>query len=106
MEPLRDHGRRHGPQPRRGGLLPQGKPCSFEEAVSAYSINVAKERRIESEFGSIEEGKFADFVIWDKDAMDKATSNGVESYAEAVASDNIHFAKEVYFKGENVYTRS
>ena len=84
----------------------KGKPCSFEEAVAAYSINVAKERRIESEFGSIEEGKFADFVIWDKDAMDKATSNGVESYAQAVADGNVYFAKEVYFKGEKVYTRS
>ena len=92
--------------PDQEGFFLKGKPCSFEEAVCAYSINVAKERRIESEFGSIEEGKFADFVIWDKDAMDKAISNGEESYVQAVKDGNTHFAKEVYFKGENVYTRS
>ena len=92
--------------PDQEGFFLKGKPCSFEEAVCAYSINVAKERRIESEFGSIEEGKFADFVIWDKEAMDKATSNGEEGYLAAMKSGDIYFAKEVYFKGENVYTRS
>ena len=92
--------------PEEEGFFLKGNPCSFEEAVCAYSINVAKERRIDSEFGSIEEGKFADFVIWDKETMDEIVSGGEWGYIKGLMDDAVHFAKEVYFKGENVYTRS
>ena len=42
---------------------------SREEAIRAYTINGAWQDKMEKEKGSIEKGKFADFVILDGDPM-------------------------------------
>ena len=91
--------------PKKEGFFLKGEPCSFEEAVCAYSINVAKERRIDSEFGSIEEGKFANFVIWDKETMDDLVDDGEAGFIKGVTKGLFNFARYVFFKGEVVYTR-
>lgn len=40
-----------------------------EQALTALTINVAKLMFIEDERGSIKEGKFADFILVDKDVL-------------------------------------
>lgn len=40
-----------------------------EQALTALTINVAKQMFIEDERGSIKEGKFADFILVDKDVL-------------------------------------
>ena len=72
------------------GPILKGNPATYEECIDAYTINVAKERRIDNEYGSIEVGKIANFVIW--------SSNIAEMTGTADIA-NIH-ASEVFFKGE------
>ena len=40
---------------------------TIEEALAASTINSAYSLRLEKEIGSLEVGKFADFVVWEKD---------------------------------------
>ena len=94
------------------GIFLKGQPFSFEEAVDAYTINVAKERRIEDEYGSIEVGKSADFVIWNVDAFLESYYNSVTEELEVneynqldYLGDDQVYAEEVYFKGQLVYNR-
>lgn len=88
--------------PDEEGLFLKGKPCTFEEAIEAYTINVAKERRIDDEFGSIEVGKSADFVVWNVDGLTDAL------YAELLEQDinptdkGVVYAEKTYFKGNLV----
>ena len=125
--------------PDEEGLFLKGQPFGFEEAVDAYTINVAKERRIDDEFGSIEVGKSADFVVWNVDAfvkkyydliepdiekeLDKSGNSGntvnsgnsgnsdntdnsgnTENTKASTGSDEKPvYAKEVYFRGSQVY---
>ena len=88
--------------PEEETLFLKGKPFSFEEAINAYTINVAKERRIEDEYGSIEPGKSADFVIWNVTAF---TTDLYPDLAQSLAggeSPTVH-PDQVYFKGSLVY---
>ena len=94
------------------GIFLKGEAFSFEEAVDAYTINVAKERRIEDEYGSIEVGKSADFVIWNVDKFIEDYYNSVTEQLEVneyneldYLGDDEVYADEVYFKGELVYNR-
>ncbi|MDO4502846.1 MAG: amidohydrolase family protein [Coriobacteriia bacterium] len=89
--------------PKEDGIFLKGEPCTFEEVVKAYSLNVAKERRIEDEYGSIEVGKLANFVVWDKEAMDDAVALG-ELGVALEAGTKASFAEQVFFKGEPVMT--
>ena len=96
--------------PDEEGIFLKGQPFSFEEAVDAYTINVAKERRIEDEYGSIEVGKSADFVIWNVDSFIEIYYDSlkeeldINEYNELdyLGEDTV-YADEVYFKGQLVY---
>lgn len=84
-------------------LLLKGEPFSFEEAVDAYTINVAKERRIDNEYGSIEVGKSADFVIWNLDTVAEALEAiATETDLEPTNTEFV-YADKVYFKGDKIY---
>ena len=89
--------------PDEEGAFLKGQPFSFEEAVDAYTINVAKERRIEDEYGSLEVGKSADFVIWNTDDFSKDNLKAMMSYMGGRTDTPAVFASEVYFKGALVY---
>ena len=64
-----------------------------EQALTALTINVAKQMFIENERGSISEGKFADFLLVTKDILDCPVTE-------------IHEAKPAatYFEGKKVFS--
>ena len=63
-----------------------------EQAITALTINIAKQMFIEDERGSISEGKYADFLLVDKDVLTCPVTE-------------IHEAKPAatYFEGKKVY---
>ena len=63
-----------------------------EQALEALTINVAKQMFIEDERGSVKEGKYADFLLVDKDVL-------------ACPVTEIHEAKPeaTYFEGKKVF---
>lgn len=65
-----------------------------EQAIQALTINVAKQMFLENERGSIKQGKFADFLLVNKDILDCPV-------------EEIHEAKPsaTYFEGEKVFSR-
>ena len=65
-----------------------------EQALQAMTINVAKQMFLENERGSIKTGKFADFLLVDKDVL-------------TCPAEKIHEAKNfaTYFEGEKVFSR-
>lgn len=64
-----------------------------EQAITALTINVAKQLFLENERGSIKEGKFADFLLVTKDVLDCPVKE-------------IHTAKPAatYFEGKKVFS--
>ena len=64
-----------------------------EQALTALTINCAKQMFIENERGSISEGKYADFLLVDKDVL-------------SCPVNEIHNAKPeaTYFEGKKVYS--
>ena len=76
----------------------KGKPwwpeelLTREQALTALTINVAKQMFIENERGSVSVGKYADFLLVDKDVM-------------TCPVNEIHTAKPVatYFEGKKVF---
>ena len=68
---------------------------SVIEMLDVMTINGAKQFQLENERGSIEVGKYADFIILDKDIT-------------TCEKDRIHEGKveTVYFEGKEVYTRN
>ena len=64
-----------------------------EQAIQSLTINVAKQLFLEDERGSIKTGKFADFVLVDKDVLD-------------CPATEIHEAKPAatYFEGKKVFS--
>jgi predicted amidohydrolase YtcJ len=64
-----------------------------EQALTALTIGCAKQMFIEEERGSIKEGKYADFLLVDKDVL-------------SCPVDEIHTAKAqaTYFEGKIVYS--
>ena len=64
-----------------------------EQAITALTINCAKQMFIEDERGSIKEGKYADFLLVDKDVL-------------SCPVNEIHTAKPeaTYFEGEKVFS--
>ena len=73
--------------------LDETERVSVETAMDIMTINGAKQLQIEDERGSIETGKYADFICIDKDIS-------------SCAKDKIHEGeiKAVYFEGKEVYT--
>ena len=65
-----------------------------EQAIIALTINVAKQMLIDNERGSIKAGKYADFLLVDKDVL-------------SCPETEIHEAKPsaTYFEGKKVYSR-
>ncbi len=64
-----------------------------EQAITALTINVAKQLFLENERGSIKEGKFADFLLVTKDVLN-------------CPENEIHTAKPsaTYFEGKKVFS--
>ncbi|MBR1645624.1 MAG: amidohydrolase family protein [Selenomonadaceae bacterium] len=79
--------------------LETGKPwwpeelITREQAINALTINVAKQMFLEDERGSIKNGKYADFLLVDKDVL-------------TCPETEIHTAKPAatYFEGKKVYS--
>ncbi|MBQ3361480.1 MAG: amidohydrolase family protein [Prevotella sp.] len=65
---------------------------SREQAITALTINVAKQMFLENERGSVKEGKYADFLLVDKDVL-------------TCPVNEIHTAKPAatYFEGKKVF---
>ena len=63
-----------------------------EQAIASLTINIAKQMLIEDERGSISEGKYADFLLVNKNVL-------------SCPVDQIHEAKPAatYFEGKKVY---
>ena len=64
-----------------------------EQAITALTINIAKQMFLENERGSISTGKYADFLLVDKDVL-------------TCPATEIHTAKPVatYFEGKKVFS--
>ena len=64
-----------------------------EQAIQALTINVARQMFLENERGSISMGKFADFLLVDKDVL-------------TCPVEEIHTAKTsaTYFEGKKVFS--
>ena len=73
--------------------LNESERVSVETAMDIMTINGAKQLQMEDTRGSIEAGKYADFIFVDKDIS-------------SCAKDKIHEGKveAVYFEGREVYT--
>ena len=65
---------------------------SREQALTALTIGCAKQMFIENERGSVLEGKYADFLLVDKDVL-------------SCPEDEIHTAKPMatYFEGKKFF---
>ena len=65
-----------------------------EQAINAMTINIAKQMFIENERGSVKEGKYADFLLVDKDVL-------------SCPALEIHEAKPAatYFEGKKVFSK-
>ncbi|MBO5574015.1 MAG: amidohydrolase family protein [Clostridium sp.] len=64
-----------------------------EQALTALTINCAKQMFLEEERGSIREGKYADFLLVDRDVL-------------SCPAEEIHTAKAAatYFEGKKVFS--
>ena len=73
--------------------LNESERVSVEQAMDIMTINGAKQLQMEGERGSIEVGKYADFIFINKDIS-------------SCAKDKIHegVVEKVYFEGKDVYT--
>ena len=65
-----------------------------EQALAALTINVAKQMFIEDERGSIKEGKYADFLLLNKDVLTCPVTEIHEAKPEAT-----------YFEGKKVFSK-
>jgi len=64
-----------------------------EQAITSLTINIARQMLIEKERGSISEGKYADFILVNKDVL-------------TCPETEIHEAKPAatYFEGKKVFS--
>jgi imidazolonepropionase len=67
---------------------------TFEEIISAYTINSAKALNISEQTGSIEPGKFADFAIFD-----------TNDYSDIIYSVGTNLCSMVIKKGNTIYNK-
>jgi imidazolonepropionase-like amidohydrolase len=72
-----------------------GLHLTFEDAIQWITINPAKAMGVDREVGTLEVGKMADVVIWNRDPF------SVYAYAEEVLVDGV----EVYRRGDPSYDR-
>lgn len=85
---------RMDPSGERKDALNANQSISLEEAVKAYSINVARALGIDHLTGSIEVGKSADFVVIDKDPFKIPIGKVASTQTE-----------QTWFAGEQVYQK-
>ncbi len=76
------------------GPFDKSEEITVEEALDALTINGAYQMGVEKERGSIEKGKYADFLFITRDVT-------------SIPKDEIHTAEisNVYFEGNEVYTK-
>ena len=76
------------------GTFDKSDELTIEQALDVMTINGAYQMGIEKERGSIEKGKYADFLFISKDIT-------------TIPKDEIHTAEisEVYFEGNEVYKK-
>ena len=77
------------------GFLPLQR-VSRAQALKSMTLDAAYASFWEREIGSIEEGKWADFVVWDQNIMDENSDPVRLLSAQAV---------ETYLGGKKVYER-
>lgn len=79
--------------PEKGTPIWTEELVTREQALTAMTINCAKQMFIENERGSIRQGKFADFILVNKDVLTCPVSE-------------IHNAKPAatYFEGKKVFS--
>ncbi len=68
---------------------------TVSEALKCLTINGARSLGLEQERGSIEKGKYADFVVLDKDVLELEKTNKMDIFKTNVAS--------TWFEGHKVY---
>ncbi len=68
---------------------------TVSEALKCLTINGAESLGLEQERGSIEKGKYADFVVLDKDVLELEKTNKMDIFKTNVAS--------TWFEGRKVY---
>lgn len=85
---------RKDPTGERTEVLNADQSIDLEQAVRAYSINVAKALGLDKVTGSIERGKSADFVVLDRDPFQVPIGKVAGTQTE-----------ETWFAGERVYAR-
>jgi len=83
--------------PGRPALNPK-ESVSIREVVDAYTINGAKYLNRDSEAGSIEVGKSADFIVVDHDILALADRGN----ADAIRDTKV---LETWFRGKSVFVR-
>ncbi len=83
------------PEGNEMGTFDKSEELTVEEALDVLTINGAYQMGIDKERGSIEVGKFADFLLISKDLT-------------SIPKNEIHTAEisNVYFEGQEVYTKS
>ncbi len=90
--------------PADGAWLP-GRPITIQQAIDASTINAARERGHEDEFGSISVGKSADFVIWNKDLMAIAPDEMLTYHMETSSFDMHVWPLKTFFRGRCVFAK-
>lgn len=86
--------RRYPPQP----ALNPAQSISIRSVLAAYTINGARALGREREFGSLEAGKSADFVVLDRDILALADSGRAADIANTKVV-------ETWFRGRQVFAR-
>lgn len=87
------------------GILPGSNDSPFwkeelvtrQQALKALTLNGAYQMQNEKERGSIQVGKYADFVLIDKDVMNEKTCPDKEIHTGSVIS--------TYFEGQSVFSK-
>ncbi len=76
-----------------------GQRITIEDAIDAYTINGARYLYLDSEAGSIETGKSADFIVLDRDIVELAHAGRADEILQTQVM-------KTWFRGVAVYSRA